>query len=216
LQNERENKQMQMQRLEKKRKVEAMDSALPIPWPAKAIPSLDPTLQPFSWPYGPDALIEERDIVGRIVQTSHLIRMPSLKWPGYTAYYSHEGIGLLGMRMSCDDSFVDSSSKRNMLVDRVHHYFNSEWKLEVLALTGSATDAQNPAARDSLRFVHYGLTEDHLYDVVNKIDRLQSLYYSLKPETIDLIRRCHCTADIKRSMVAPTDPSSFLAAPAWQ
>jgi len=183
---------------------------VPMTWPAKAIPSLDSTLQSFSWPHGPSALIDERRIVGNILQISHSIRLPSLKWPGHAAYFSHEGVGLLGMRMSWDDGFVDSTAKRTMLVDRAHHYFNSEWKLEVQALTANVNDGQDPATRESLRVVHYHLTEDHLYDTVDKIDLLQSLYASLKPETIDLVRRCQTSTDIKRAMVAPSDPGAFL------
>ena len=97
-----------------------------------------------------------------------------------------------------------------MLVDRTHHYFNGEWKLEVLALTGNAIDTRDPATRDNVRLLHYHLTEDHLYDVVDKIDQLHNMHASLKPETIDLVGSCRSTTDVKRAMVAPTDLASFL------
>jgi hypothetical protein len=136
--------------------------------------------------------------------------MPSLSWTGLAAHYIHEGVGLLGMLMSCDDAFVGSHAQRNMLVDRAHHYFNGEWKLEVLALTGNTSDTRDTATRDSVRLLYYHLTEDHLYDVVDKVDQLHSMHNSLKPETIDLVGRCRTTTDVKHVMVAPTDPASFL------
>jgi hypothetical protein len=177
-------------------------------WPTKAIPSLDPGLQHFSWPYGPAALIEERGVVARILKTAHTIRMPALKWPGHASCYSHEGVGLLGMRMSSDDAFVATPAKRNELVDRAHHYFNCEWKMEVRALsTGSI--AQPEEARDSMRLLHYNLTEEHLYDVVDHIDQLHSMHMSLKPETRDLLARCRTANEVKRAMVAPSDPAAF-------
>lgn len=187
----------------------------PAPWPGKALPSLDPTLQPYPWPYGPGALIDERSIIGSILEIAHSIRMPNLKWPGLAAYYSSQGIGLLGMTLSSDEAFVDSDDKRNMLVDRVHHFFNVDWKMEVQAMTSNPNDGLSATKRESLRVVHYHLTEDHLYDTVNKIDRMRSLYDSLKPETVDLVRRCATHNDLKRSMLVTYRPAApFLLEPA--
>jgi len=101
-----------------------------------------------------------------------------------------------------------------MLVDRVHHYFNVDWKMEVQAMTSNPNDGMSAQKRQSVRTMHYQLTEDHLYDTVNKIDRLRSLYDSLKPETVDLVRRCRTTDDVRRSMLAPYRPTGFLGEPA--
>lgn len=185
-------------------------------WPGKALPSLDPTLQPYAWTYGPAALIDERAIVTRILEIAHSIRMPVLKWPGLASYYSNNGVGLLGMMLSPEDAFVDSDEKRNMLVDRVHHYFNVDWKMEVQAMTSNPNDGMTEQKRQSVRSMHYHLTEDHLYDTVDKIDRLRSLFETLKPETVDLIRRCRTTNDVRRSMLAPHRPSPFLGEPPTQ
>ena len=195
----------------KRQKLGADAIAVCTTWPTKAIPSLDPSLQHFSWPYGPAALVQERGIVARILKTAHTIRMPELKWPGLAACYSHEGVGLLGMRMSSDDAFVGSHAKRNELVDRAHHYFNCEWKMEVLALTSTANYSQDAELRDSVRVLHYNLAEEHLHDVVDCIDQLHSMHMSLQPETRDLLARCRTANDVKRAMLAPTEPdSSFL------
>jgi hypothetical protein len=122
---------------------------------------------------------------------------------------------MLGMALSSEDTFVDSDEKRDMLVDRVHHYFNMEWKLEVLALTSNLTDGLNAAQRQSQRVIHYNLTDDHLHDTVNKIDRLRGLWLCLKPETVDLIRRCKSSSEIKKCMLAPFNPTRFLAGGRW-
>lgn len=185
-------------------------------WPGKALPSLDPTLQPFAWTYGSAALIDERGIVNRILEIAHSIRMPALAWPGLASYYSNNGVGLLGMMLSPEDAFVDSDEKRNMLVDRVHHYFNVDWKMEVQAMTSNPNDGMTEQKRQSVRGMHYHQTEDHLYDTVDKIDRLRSLFETLKPETVDLIRRCTTTNDVRRSMLAPHRPSPFLGDPPAQ
>lgn len=183
-------------------------------WPGKALPSLDPTLQPYAWTYGPAALIDERGMVNKILEIAHSIRMPSLKWPCLASYYSNNGIGLLGMMLSPEDAFVDSDEKRNMLVDRVHHYFNVDWKMEVQAMT--CNTSENMANRKSVRSMHYHLTEEHLYETVDKIDRLYSLFETLKPETVDLIRRCKTTNDVRRSMLVTYRPSQFLREPPAQ
>ena len=188
------------------------------PWPNKALPSLDPTLQPYAFPYGPAALIDERNLVCNILELAHSIRMPNLKWPSLTAYYNNQGIGLLGMTISSDEAFVDSEDKRNLLVDRVHHFFNVDCKMEVQAMTSNPNDGMSETKRQSMRVVHYHLTEDHLYDTVNKIDRLRSLFDSLKPETVDLIRRCTTHKEIKRSMLVTYRPQTalfFQDAPQW-
>ena len=184
-------------------------------WIGKALPSLDPTLQPYAWPYGPGPLIDERATVGKILEIAHSIRMPQLQWPGLAAYYSNQGIGLLGMIMTSDEAFIDTEEKRNQLVDRVHHYFNVDWKMEVQAMTSNLNDDMSAGKRQSLRVVHYQLTEDHLYDTVNKIDRLRQLFDTLKPETVDLIRRCSSHNEIKRSMLVTYRPAPFLTEAQW-
>lgn len=199
----------------KKRQRPAETSPGQFEWIGKALPSLDPTLQPYAWPYGPGPLIEERATVARILEIAHSIRMPQLQWPGLAAYYSNQGVGLLGMIMTSDEAFVESDEKRNLLVDRVHHYFNVDWKMEVQAMTSNLRDGMSAAKRQSLRIVHYQLTEDHLYDTVNKIDRLRHLFDGLKSETVDLIRRCSSHNEIKRSMLVTYRPAPFLAESQW-
>jgi hypothetical protein len=63
--------------------------------------------------------------------------------------------------------------------------------------------------------IHYNLTDDHLHDTVNKIDRLRGLWLCLKPETVDLIRRCKSSSEIKKCMLAPFNPTRFLAGGRW-
>lgn len=188
----------------------------PFEWIAKALPSLDPSLQSYAWPYGPGALIDERAKIAKILEVAHSIRIPQLEWPGIATYYSDKGIGLLGMVIKPEEVFVDSDELRNILVDRVHHYFNIDWKMEVLAITSNPNDGMHAVKRQSLRVLHYQLTEEHLYNTVNKIDMLRSLYEGLKPETVDLIRRCTSHAELKRSMVVTYRPPVFVSEPHWE
>jgi hypothetical protein len=114
------------------------------------------------------------------------------------------------MRVTVDEAFIESESKRNLLVDRTHEHFNTTWKLEVQAMMNNTNQVQDERARQRLRFALYEKTEEHLYDTVDKIDKMRSLYDSLKPETINLVRRCSTTNEIRRSMVMPTEVTSFL------
>jgi len=199
-----------------KRKAEA-ESALHSEWPAQPLPSLDPTLQTYEFRYGPAALLEERRIVTSMFDLAHSIRMPVLEWPGLSSFFSHKGIGLLGMELSCEEGFVDSDEKRNMLVDRLHTYFNTQWKMEVLAITSNPNDGLSAEKRRSARVMHYAKTLDHLYASVDKIDLLRSLFDSLRPETVDLIMRCRSNTEIRRSMLVTWSPSVFIRTqpPAW-
>jgi hypothetical protein len=193
----------------KKRKTHTVESEHS-DWPVKAIPSFDSTLNVYPWPYGPAAVLEERATVRQLLEVAHSIRMPELKWAGIPGFYSANGIGVLGMRLSVDEAFIDSEAKRNTLVDRAHELFNTTWKLEVQAITNRANDSNDDQARLRLRFLFYERTEEHLYSTVDKIDKLRSLYVLLKPETIELIKRCSTTNEIRRSMVVPTEVYAFL------
>jgi hypothetical protein len=179
-------------------------------WPLKAIPSLDSTLKLYSFPYGPYALLEERSTVRQLLEVAHSIRMPELKWVGLSGFCSSNGVGLLGMRLSVDEAFVDSETKRNALVDRAHDHFNTTWKLEVQAMTKNANENNNQDARQTTAFVFYERTEEHLYATIDKIDKMRGLYESLKQETVDLMRRCRTTNEIRRAMVFPMEASTFL------
>lgn len=181
-------------------------------WPAKAIPSLDSTLNAYPWPYGPDAVLEERIIVRQLLELAHSIRMPRLDWICIPGFSNSNGIGILGMRVTVDEAFIDSEAKRNVLVDRAHEHFNTNWKLEVLAMKAKANHGKDEQARQRTRFVFYERTEEHLYATVDKIDKMRSLYNSLKPETVSLVRRCKTTNEIRKCMVVPTEVCAFLNA----
>ena len=65
-------------------------------------------------------------------------------------------------------------------------------------------------------YMHYQMAEEHLYEVVDLIDTLQGLYDELKPETVELINRCACTIDVKKSMVMKNEPIVFwYVTPPW-
>jgi hypothetical protein len=179
-------------------------------WPPKAIPSFDSTLIVYPWSYGPAAVLQERSTIRQLLELAHSIRMPNLKWAVLPGFCSSNGIGLLGMRVTVDEAFIDSEAKRNTLVDRAHEHFNTTWKLEVQAITATANEVNEERVRQRMRFVLYEKTEEHLYETVDKIDNMRSLYGSLKPETINLVRRCSTTNEIRRSMVMPTEVASFL------
>jgi len=190
-----------------KRKAPVAASAGHIDWPVKALPSLDSTLQSYKWTYGPRALIDEREIVNKILEAAHWVRMPMLPWPSVPVEHMRAGIGFLGMYMSCEDAFVDNTEKRNMLVDRAHQCFNIEWKLEVQALC-----VHDPLGMEELRSVQYGhyhMAEQHLYKLVDKIDEMHGLHEALKPETADLIKRCDTAGLIKRSMLITNEPCAL-------
>jgi hypothetical protein len=193
----------------KKRKATAMES-MDSDWPAKAIPSLDSTLITYFWPYGPSALVEERMAVRKLLELAHSIRMPNLDWIYVPGYSNSNGIGILGMRVTVDEAFIDSEAKRNTLVDRAHEHFNTNWKLEVLAMKTTTNYGKDQQTRDRTRFVLYERTEEHLYATIDKIDKIRSLYDNLKPETINLVRRCRTTNEIRRCMVWPTECCTFL------
>jgi hypothetical protein len=170
-------------------------------WPVKALPTLDPTLLLYRWTYGPSALVDERKLVSTLIEKGRDIRMPVLEWPCVAPSYTRDGIGFLGMHLSDDDVFVDSHSKRNMLVDRAHQYFNVDWKFEVQALCSNLNDGLDPFERARMQFRNYQFTEAYLYNVVNTIDLMWDTYKKLKPETVDLIKRSRTHTELRTSML---------------
>lgn len=194
----------------KKRKYNAHATGSTSNWPLKAIPSLDSTLKLYYFPHGPAALLEERSTVRQLLEVAHSIRMPELNWVGFNGFCSSNGIGLLGMRLSVDEAFVDSETKRNALVDRAHDHFNTSWKLEVQAMAQDTCANGDKNARYGAPFLLYEKTEEHLYATIDKIDKMRVLYEILRPETVDLLRRCITTNEIRRAMAFPMEVNTFL------
>ena len=174
-------------------------------WPAKAIPTLDPTLLPYTWPYASSALVEERNLIRTLAKLAGDLRVPIVEWPCVPPAYERDGIGFLGMYLSDRDLFVDSQLKRNMLVDRAHQYFNLQWKFEVQALSSDPTNGLDHVQRARVQFMNYKRTETHLHKVVDTIDTMRDIHDRLKPETKDLIQRSHTLTELTTSMLMTTE-----------
>jgi hypothetical protein len=128
----------------------------------------------FSWPYGIRALIAERERLQQIEDfRGHFFRY------GYLVRANpHEYI--FKVPLSFEEALVGSATQRITLMDRVRTYHNYDWKRE------AAATAQNLTGTAEQRFV--ALMQNLLV--------LQGLTDELKPETLELCKRCTSTDEV--------------------
>ena len=91
----------------------AMDS---VEWPEKVPPTRDDSIQPFRWEYGARELVAEMKRVSQILSLRAKLEKPT------------DIKDYLAFPMSFQEAFIDSDAMRNGLIDRLHVFFNSNWK----------------------------------------------------------------------------------------
>jgi sucrose-6-phosphatase len=96
------------------------------PWRERLLPTCDNSVQSYCWNHGARELIAERKRVAEILA----LRVQAKRGPWHV---ERQGIGYLGISMSFQEAFIDSDTERITLMDRVHTYFNAQWKRDVIS-----------------------------------------------------------------------------------
>ena len=186
----------------------AMDSAPE--WIEKPLPRSDDRVQCYCWNHGARELIAERTRVAEILA----LHAKAKRGPWHREDLKRQGIGYLGIPMSFQEAFIDSDAKRITLVDRVHTYFNSRWKRDVISFQQEssyhhtrfpdASDRDSDARIEAWRreiLMRYEEVEGHFTMLLENLVLMQALYEELKPETRDLINRCTSHEQLDKSML---------------
>jgi hypothetical protein len=164
----------------------AMDS---VEWPEKILPTRDDGIQAFSWNYGARELVAEMKRVSQI-----LVLRAKLEKPCDRKDY-------LSFPMSLQEAFIDSDAKRIELIDRLHIYFNSNWKRDVVSTILERSQQGTKGWTEAIQASYKHAVSIFVMNHENLL-LMQALHEELKPETQDLIRRCTNHKQIERSMLA--------------
>ena len=164
----------------------AMDS---VEWPQKLLPTRDDGIQPFHWNYGARELVAEMKRVSQILSLRAKLEKPTdLK-------------DYLAFPMSFQEAFIDSDAMRIELIDRLHTFFNSHWKRDVVSLILERSPHVTKAWSEAIQGPYKHATSIFVMNHENLL-LMQALHEELKPETRDLVRRCTSHKQIERSMLA--------------
>jgi hypothetical protein len=164
----------------------AMDS---VEWPQKLLPTRDDGIQPFHWNYGARELVAEMKRVSQILSLRAKLEKPTdLK-------------DYLAFPVSFQEAFIDSDAMRIELIDRLHTFFNSNWKRDVVSLILERSPHVTKAWSEAIQGPYKHATSIFVMNHENLL-LMQALHEELKPETRDLVRRCTSHKQIERSMLA--------------
>ena len=164
----------------------AMDS---VEWPEKVPPTRDDTIQSFRWEYGARELVAEMKRVSQILSLRAKLEKPT------------DIKDYLAFPMSFQEAFIDSDAMRNGLIDRLHTFFNSNWKRDVVSLILERSPHVTKAWSEAIQGPYKHATSIFVMNHENLL-LMQALHEELKPETRDLVRRCTSHKQIERSMLA--------------
>ena len=163
------------------------------PWPVVAV-------QPFTWPHGPRELIAERDRVAKIMALRAKVEKP----------VDHNGSPTkTGYPMSFQDAFMQDNTTREWMMLEIEDF--RDWRsLIVKELlhtfpVGPSGTAEIRARRErdwcvSMNF-QFNFAEAVLQQTRNILLEMQALCSELKPETLELVKRCSSHAELDRSML---------------
>jgi len=146
-------------------------------WSVQELSSEGPV---YNWPYGARALIAERKRVQEIQSLRNVFMC------GKKGNYNDPNI--FTFPMSYEESFVSSDTERIALMDRLRTYYNFNWKRDAKHFQSSF-----PARKMEADELFTKRIEDLLL--------LQGLTEELKPETLELVKRCTDFEQLLRCML---------------
>lgn len=186
-------------------------------WPA------GPSVQPFTWPYGPRELIAERQRVREILLLRAKVEKPAGYW--------NCNLTKTGYELSFQETFVQDDHARVTLMKQIES--SRDWRSEivkerldtfpVLPVSPNPTTAfptgRHPGSYVCLQMkaeaehaqasaewcvsinATYGWTLGFLQQTSDNLLGMQALCSELKPETLGLVRRCDTPEELDRSML---------------
>jgi hypothetical protein len=148
-------------------------------WSVQELSSEGPV---YNWPYGARALIAERKRVQEI-QSLRNVFMYGLRG-------NYPGPNIFTFPMFYAEAFVGSDADRIGLMDRLRVYYNANWKRDA---TANHFQGQFSARKMEADELFTKRIEDLLL--------LQGLTEELKPETLELVKRCTDFEQLLRCML---------------
>jgi hypothetical protein len=134
----------------------------------------------YKWPYGTRALIAERKRVQEIESLRNVFM--------YGLRGNYPGPNIFTFPMSYEEAFVSSDTQRIVLMNRLRKYYNFNWKCDAKHFQG-----QFPARK---------MEADELFTKrIEDVLLLQGLTEELKPETLELVKRCTDFQQLLRCML---------------
>ena len=143
----------------------------------------------YNWPYGTRALIVERKRVQQI-ETLRNVFMHGLGG-------NDSNPNIFTFPMSYEEAFVGSDTERIALMDRLRTYYNFNWKRDA---TNKNLQGQSSIGK---------MVADDLFNKrIENVLLLQGLTEQLKPETLELVKRCTDFQQLLRCMLDAKNESA--------
>ena len=153
-------------------------------WPGKLLSAAD---LEYKFPYGPRALIEERQRVREVA---------ALQAGFHRGHWvSHDPLqNYFKLDMSYEEAFVGCDAERIALKDRVTTYYNCDWKRDATARVqvrlASGSSVRFTDGQQQLFAQHLREADTRFSQLMDDLLLLQGLTSELKPQTRELIKRC--------------------------
>ena len=173
-------------------------------WPMKA---LSTQVARYAWRHGASELIRERERVAKI----DFLRGPFAY--GYNVNHPVSLNYIFTVPLSFHEAFVGSDAERITVMDRVRTYYNFNWKRDAKAEVQKRRDA---TARGQGRGT-FCTAQEQAFDLrlqelkreadgvfkkrIDDVLVLQALTEELKPETLELVKRCKSHEQLVRCML---------------
>ena len=180
-------------------------------WPTKV---LSTKVALYPWPHGMPALIAERQNVARIEALRLNFERGQLVNPGKSI---GSATRIFTMPLSFNEAFVGSDMQRIKLMDIVRNYMNFEWKCDAKAEIQLSRKASKKADGSRITSPVYHEVREWEFERqfgtllrdaeelfgkrIEDVILLQGLTQELKPETLELIKRCKSHEQLVRCML---------------
>jgi hypothetical protein len=150
----------------------------------------------YNWPYGIRALIAERKRVHEIECLRSVFE--------YGHFVSQTDPNIFKFPLSYEEAFVRSDTQRIALMDRLCVYSNFNWKRDAMARAGPRPGVTPEYQQHQFQHQFRPLKMEAEQLFVKRTEDLlllQGLTEELKPETLELVKRCMDFQQLKRCML---------------
>ncbi len=166
-------------------------------WTEQVLSGKGPT---YNWPYGTRALIAERKRVEEMRGLHHLFV--------YGTWVNHINPNIFKCPLSFEECFVRSDTQRITLMDRLRTYYNFNWKRDATERMGLLSRNQQ-GDYYKRQFRSMKREADQLFAKrIEDVLLLQGLTEELKPETLELVKRCTDFQQLLRCMLDAKNESA--------